>query len=341
MTDAKAMIVGCATTAFTDEEIAMMKEHKPWGLILFARNIGTADEIRALTTHFRQIVGRDNAPVFIDQEGGRVQRIKAPITQNYPSGAVLGEIYKKDKDEGMRVAHMMSKLHAADLLPLGINADCLPVLDVPIEGAHDVIGNRAYGHTPQAVADMGLAAAKGLLEGGVLPVIKHIPGHGRALVDSHKDLPVVDTSIADLSAHDFEPFKQLKDMPMAMTAHVIYTALDAKAPATTSKHVIDTIIRGEIGFDGLLMTDDLSMHALSGDFCDRAQASFAAGCDVVLHCNGAMHEMLPVYEVAPTLSGRSLERANAATDLLKASQKAAEETVVLREEFNALVSAYA
>ncbi|WP_018688035.1 beta-N-acetylhexosaminidase [Ahrensia kielensis] len=341
MTDAKAMIAGCATIALTPEEIAMFAEHKPWGLILFARNIGTADEIRALTAHFRELVGRENAPVFIDQEGGRVQRIKAPITQIYPSGAALGEIYKKDKNEGMRVARMMSKLHAADLLPLGINADCLPVLDVPVEGSHDVIGNRAYGHTPQAVADMGLAAAEGLLEGGVLPVIKHIPGHGRALVDSHKDLPIVDTSAATLRAHDFEPFKQLKDMPMAMTAHVIYTALDAKAPATTSKYVIETIIRGEIGFNGLLMTDDLSMHALSGDFCDRAQASFAAGCDVVLHCNGAMHEMLPVCEVTPTLSGRSLDRANAATDLLKAPQSAAQETAALREEFNALVSAFA
>ena len=153
MTDAKAMIAGCATIALTPEEIAMFAEHKPWGLILFARNIGTADEIRALTSHFRELVGRENAPVFIDQEGGRVQRIKAPITQNYPSGAVLGEIYKKDKNEGMRVARMMSKLHAADLLPLGISADCLPVLDVPVEGSHDVIGNRAYGHTPQAVAD--------------------------------------------------------------------------------------------------------------------------------------------------------------------------------------------
>lgn len=341
MTDAKAMIAGCATTALTVEEIAMFAEHKPWGLILFARNIGTADEICALTAHFRDIVGRKNAPVFIDQEGGRVQRIKTPIAQIYPSGAKLGEIYKKDKQEGIRVARMMSKLHAADLLPLGINANCLPVLDVPIEGAHDVIGNRAYGYTPQAVADMGLAAAEGLLEGGALPVIKHIPGHGRAFVDSHKDLPIVDTSVADLRAHDFEPFKQLKDMPMAMTAHVIYTALDAKAPATTSKTVIDTIIRGEIGFDGLLMTDDLSMNALSGDFRERAQASFAAGCDVVLHCNGAMHEMLPVCEITPTLSGRSLERANAATDLLKAPQGAADEIAAMRDEFNALVSAFA
>lgn len=341
MTESKAMIVGCSSTALTQEEIALFGEHKPWGLILFARNIGTAEEITALTAHYRDIVGRADAPVFIDQEGGRVQRIKAPITQSYPTGEVLGAIYKRDKAEGMRVAHMMSKLHAADLLPLGINADCLPVLDVPVPGSHDVIGDRAYGYTAQAVADMGKAAAEGLLEGGVLPVIKHIPGHGRSMVDSHKDLPRVDTDHATLSAQDFEPFKQLANMPMAMTAHVIYTQLDAEAPATTSKHVIDTVIRGEIGFDGLLMTDDLSMHALSGDFRDRAKASFAAGCDVVLHCNGVMDEMLPVCEATPILSGKALERANAATKLLHTPETATDKVAALRNEFNALVSAVA
>lgn len=341
MTESKAMIVGCASTKLTPEEVLLFAEHKPWGLILFARNIGTADEIKSLTAHFRDIVGRDEAPVFIDQEGGRVQRIKAPIAQNYPSGATLGAIYAVNAEQGMRVAKIMSKLHAADLLPLGINADCLPVLDVPIRGAHDVIGDRAYGYSAQAVADMGKAAADGLLAGGVLPVIKHIPGHGRALVDSHKSLPRVDADHGSLSAQDFEPFKQLAEMPMAMTAHVIYEALDDSAPATTSKTVIDRIIRGEIGFDGLLMTDDLSMQALSGDFQDRAKASFAAGCDVVLHCNGVMDEMLPVCEATPILSGRALERANAATGLLKKPKEAANQVAALRDEFNALVSAVA
>ncbi|MEM9573709.1 MAG: beta-N-acetylhexosaminidase [Pseudomonadota bacterium] len=341
MTESKAMIVGCASTTLTADEVSLFSEHKPWGLILFARNIGSAEEIMSLTAHFRDIVGRDNAPVFIDQEGGRVQRIKSPITQSYPSGATLGAIYKSDPQQGMRVAHTMSKLHAADLLPLGINADCLPVLDVPVKGAHDVIGDRAYGYTAQAVADMGRAAAEGLLEGGVLPVIKHIPGHGRSMVDSHKDLPRVDAEHAELSAQDFEPFKQLAHMPMAMTAHVIYTALDDKLPATTSKIVVETVIRGEIGFDGLLMTDDLSMHALSGDFGDRTDASFAAGCDVVLHCNGVMDEMLPVCEATPVLSGKALERAEAATALLQQPDDAAEKVAMLRDEFNALVSAVA
>ncbi len=341
MTESKAMIVGCASTKLTPEEVLLYAEHKPWGLILFARNIGTADEIKSLTAHFCDIVGRDDAPVFIDQEGGRVQRIKAPIAQNYPSGATLGAIYANDPEQGKRVARMMSKLHAADLLPLGINADCLPVLDVPIKGAHDVIGDRAYGYTAQAVADMGRAAAEGLLEGGVLPVIKHIPGHGRALVDSHKSLPRVETDYESLSKQDFEPFKQLSEMPMAMTAHVIYGALDDSAPATTSKTVIDRVIRGEIGFDGLLMTDDLSMQALSGDFRDRAKASFAAGCDVVLHCNGLMDEMLPVCEATPILVGRALERANAATALLNKPKDAANQVAALRNEFNALVSAVA
>lgn len=341
MTESKAMIVGCASTKLTAQEVLLFAEHKPWGLILFARNIGTAEEIKSLTAHFRDIVGRANAPVFIDQEGGRVQRIKAPITQNYPTGAALGAIYATDPAQGMRVARTMSKLHAADLLPLGINADCLPVLDVPVKGAHDVIGDRAYGYTAQAVADMGKAAAEGLLEGGVLPVIKHIPGHGRSMVDSHKDLPRVDTDHATLSEQDFEPFKQLAQMPMAMTAHVIYTAFDDELPATTSKTVVEDVIRGEIGFDGLLMTDDLSMRALSGDFRDRAAASFAAGCDVVLHCNGVMDELLPVCEATPILTGRALERADAATALLKQPDDAAERVALMRDEFNALVSAVA
>lgn len=337
MTESKAMILGCATTALTPDEVSLFQDHKPWGLILFARNIGSREEIIALTAHFRDIVGNVSAPVFIDQEGGRVQRIKAPITQNYPSGAALGAIYKQNAQQGTNVARMMSRLHAADLLPLGINADCLPVLDVPVEGSHDVIGNRAYGYTPKAVAEMGLAAAEGLLEGGVLPVIKHIPGHGRALVDSHKDLPIVDTDIETLREHDFEPFKELAHMPMAMTAHVIYSALDATAPATTSRKVVETVIRQDIGFDGLLMTDDLSMHALSGDFGDRAKASFAADCDVVLHCNGLMDEMVAVCEAVPVLTGKALERAQAALSHLHRPESTFDEVAVLREEFNALV----
>lgn len=344
MTHAKAMIVGCATSALSDEEARFYEVHQPWGLILFARNIGTPDEIRTLCTQFRSIVGREDAPVFIDQEGGRVQRIRAPITQDYPTGAALGALYKSDKATGMRAARMMSRLHAADLLALGINADCLPVLDVPQPGAHDVIGDRAYGNDAQTVADMGLAAATGLLDGGVLPVIKHIPGHGRAMVDSHKALPVCDTPRAELEQLDFEPFRQLSDMPMAMTAHLVYDSLDKAHPATTSRTVIDEIIRGFIGFDGLLMTDDLSMKALSGDFGQRAEASFAAGCDVVLHCNGLMEEMAAVAEATPWLEGQALNRAVATMAFVKnvnADDTDPGEIAALRQDFNTLFEATA
>jgi beta-N-acetylhexosaminidase len=313
MTESKAMIVGCAGTAFSDDEIDFISRERPWGLILFARNIGTAEEIRALTAQFRSVVEREDAPVFIDQEGGRVQRIREPITRHrYPSGAEVGALYRADRETGMRAARTMSRLHAADLRPLGITADCLPVLDVPVEGAHDVIGDRAYGHDPDTVATLGREAAEGLLEGGVLPVIKHIPGHGRAFSDSHKALPVVDTPLAALRAHDFPPFAALAGMPMAMTAHVVYAEIDPERPATTSLTVVRDIIRGEIGFDGLLMSDDVSMHALSGDFGQRTESIFGAGCDVVLHCNGVMNEMKAVAAQTPVLQGKALERAQAA-----------------------------
>lgn len=344
MTESKAMIAGCAGKALTDDEITFMAREKPWGLILFARNIGTPDEIRALTAHFRSLVGRANAPVFIDQEGGRVQRIREPITQRYPSGAAIGAVYRRDADAGKRAARTMSRLHAADLLPLGITADCLPVLDVPVKGAHDVIGDRAYGNDPETVATLGREAAEGLLEGGVLPVIKHIPGHGRAFSDSHKALPVVDTPLDELRAHDFPPFMALNAMPMAMTAHVVYTAIDPYRPATTSPIVIGEIIRGEIGFDGLLMSDDVSMHALSGDFATRTQSIFGAGCDVVLHCNGVMDEMLAVAGNTPMLAGKAAERAERALALLShhgGKFGDAVEIAALRDELNGYVTAAA
>lgn len=342
MTQAKAMILGCEGTALTDAEVRFFEEHQPWGLILFARNIGSPDEIKALTAQYRSIVGRHDAPVFIDQEGGRVQRIREPITQRYPTGEALGSLYKTDRTAGMQAARMMSRLHAADLLPLGINANCLPVLDVPQPGSHDVIGDRAYGHNPQVVADMGLAAAMGLLDGGVLPVIKHIPGHGRAMVDSHHALPRCDTPRAQLESVDFEPFKQLADMPMAMTAHLVYEALDTNNPATTSKKIISQVIRDFIGFDGLLMTDDLSMKALSGDFPTKTEASFAAGCDIVLHCNGLMAEMAPVAEATPWLSGMRQSRAERTMAFVRSYDESlhdASNVASLRGEFNTLFEA--
>lgn len=339
MSESKAMILGCAGTVLTEAEADFFRREKPWGFILFGRNIGAAGEISALVAALRAAVGRADAPVFIDQEGGRVQRIRAPLAPAYPPASALGAIHAADPAAGLRAAWLMSRLHAFDLSRFGIDADCLPVLDVPVEGAHDVIGNRAYAKNPATVAAMGRAAANGLLAGGVLPVMKHVPGHGRAFADSHHALPVVDAPLDALRAHDFAPFAALADLPMAMTAHVVYTAIDPKTPATTSPVVIADIIRGEIGFDGLLMSDDVSMKALSGDFGEKTAAILAAGCDVVLHCNGDMDEMSAVAASTRALSGRSLERARAA--LARPAGDHGADEAALRDEFNQLARAVA
>ena len=333
------MILGCSGLTLTEDEIAFLRAERPWGFILFARNVSEPQQIRDLVSALRDSAGCADAPVFIDQEGGRVQRLRPPLASNYPPGSALGALYGMDRSAGLRATWLLSRLHAFDLKRYGITADCLPVLDVPVEGAHDVIGNRAYGKVPGTVAALGRAAADGLLAGGVLPVIKHIPGHGRAFSDSHHALPVVDAPLDELRRHDFAPFSALNDIGMAMTAHVIYAAIDAEHPATTSGKVISQIIRGEIGFDGLLMSDDLSMKALSGDFATRASASLAAGCDVVLHCNGLMDEMHSVAASVPVLAGRALERANRAKLPLTRDDHADE--AALRVEFSALFEAVA
>ncbi len=339
MTESKAMILGCSGLSLTPDEAAFFRDERPWAFILFARNVSEPGQIRDLVGSLRDCVGRSDALVFIDQEGGRVQRLRPPLAPNYPPGSALGALYRHDPQAGLRAAWLLSRLHAFDLSALGITADCLPVLDVPVEGAHDVIGNRAYGKDPDTVAAMGKAAAEGLLAGGVLPVIKHIPGHGRAFSDSHHALPVVDTPLDELRRHDFAPFKANAGFGMAMTAHVIYSAIDPERPATTSPKVISDYIRGEIGFDGLLMSDDLSMKALSGDFATRAAASLAAGCDVVLHCNGLMDEMAPVASAVPALQGRALERAEQAMAPLGKTDGADERAV--RDEFAACFEAVA
>jgi len=339
MNESKAMILGCSGLALTGEEREFYRAERPWGFILFKRNVEEPDQIRALVADLRACVGREDAPIFIDQEGGRVQRLRPPLAPSYPPGAAIGAIYAASKTKGRRAAWLMSRLHAFDLLGYGINADCLPVLDVPVDGAHDVIGNRAYSKDPKTVSILGKAAAKGLTDGGVLPVIKHVPGHGRAFSDSHLALPVVDTPLAQLRAHDFVPFKANSRAGMAMTAHVIYTAIDPERPATTSSKVISGYIRGEIGFGGLLMSDDLSMKALSGDFADRAAASLAAGCDVVLHCNGLMEEMRPVASAVGALKGEAARRAKRAMRPLGRKDGANE--AQLREEFAALTGAVA
>lgn len=331
MSESKAMILGCLGKALTADEIAFYRNEQPWGFILFGRNIGEAAEIQDLVASMRDAVGRPTAPVFIDQEGGRVQRIRAPIAPNYPAGSALGALYRTDPDVGVRAAWLLSRLHAFDLARLGITADCLPVLDVPVEGASDVIGQRAYGYDPDTVTILGRAAAEGLMAGGVLPVMKHMPGHGRAFADTHYELPTVDTPLDELRAHDFAPFKALNHLPMGMTAHVVFSAVDPASPATTSAKIVADIIRGEIGFDGLLMSDDTSMKALSGDYREKAEAILAAGVDIVLHCNGNMDEMSGIAAGTGALSGKALGRADAALARLQ-KQDMANETQ-LRAEF--------
>ena len=308
----KALIVGCSSKELTREEKALFKAEKPWGFILFKRNVESPDQVRKLVDSFRACVGRDDAPVLIDQEGGRVQRLGPPHWPLYPPGQSYGLVHSNDPLVRREIARLGARLIAHDLKALGITVDCVPVLDVPVDGAHDVIGNRAYARDPATIALLGRAASEGLIAGGVLPVIKHIPGHGRAGADSHLALPVVDTDHETLSRTDFVPFRHLADMPLAMTAHVVYSAIDAKRPATTSKKVIRDIIRGEIGYDGLIMSDDLSMKALAGSFADRTKASLAAGCDVVLHCNGDLGEMKAVFDATPYLKGKAKRRAKSA-----------------------------
>jgi beta-N-acetylhexosaminidase len=317
MSESKAIISGIAGTELTPDERSHFAEHRPWGFILFARSLKDENQIKDLNAALRDSIGNPDAPIFIDQEGGRVQRLRPPLAPNYPPASVLGELYARDRQAGLNAARLMSRLHAVDLKKFGFTADCLPVLDVPVPGANSVIGDRAYSDRPHTVTEMGRAAAEGLMEGGILPVIKHMPGHGRGFADSHHNLPIVDASRAELEEHDFVPFKALADMPMAMTGHLVFTAIDPTNPATTSKTVIDEIIRGYIGFDGLLMSDDASMNALSGDLAQRTRAIFAGGCDVVLHCNGNMDEMKAVAANAPLLTGKALARAEAALARLK------------------------
>ncbi len=306
---ASACILGCAGLTLTKAEKAFFADVKPWGFILFARNIETPRQVRKLTAALRDLVGREDAPILIDQEGGRVQRLAGPHWRTYPPGRAYGEL---DPVVAREICRLGARLMANDLSALGINVDCLPVLDVPAPDGHAVIGDRAYGATPETVAVLGRAAAEGLIAGGVLPVIKHIPGHGRARADSHLELPVVDAGWDELDARDFAPFRALSDMPMAMTAHVIFTAVDRKRPATTSRRLMRGVIREAIGFEGLVMSDDLSMKALKGGLRERAEAAFKAGCDVVLHCNGVMAEMKAVAAGTPRLAGKAARRAAAA-----------------------------
>ena len=305
-----AAIYGCSGHRLTEDERAFFAEARPWGFILFRRNIDTPDQVQALTDEMRAAIGNSDAPILIDQEGGRVQRMGPPHWPKYPPG----DAYLKAANDPMQareMARLGARLMAHDLREVGINVDLLPVLDVPVPGAHDIVGDRAYGPDPATVALLGRAAAEGLLAGGVLPCIKHMPGHGRAFADSHKDLPTVHADFETLDGWDFAPFKAMSDMPLAMTAHIVFTAVDRKRPATQSKKAVK-MMREHLGFSGLIMTDDLSMQALSGSLGERAHRSLKAGCDVVLHCNGDMAEMQAVAEATGRLKGKAKARAEAA-----------------------------
>lgn len=309
---ARAAIFGLSGRVLTDNEAAFFRDADPWGFILFARNVETPEQLAKLCVSLRDAVGRE-APVFIDQEGGRVQRLRPPHWRDAPPAALFGKLYAEDAGAAKEAVWLNHRLIAHELRSSGIDADCAPCLDLAIEGADAVIGDRAYGPDAGVIAALGQSAMDGLMAGGVAPVIKHVPGHGRADADSHFHLPRVRESLERLTETDFAPFAALKHAPMGMTAHIVYDALDARAPATMSEAAI-AHIRGDIGFDGLLMTDDLSMKALSGSFEERTWRSIDAGCDVVLHCNGDRKEMIAIADAAPLLSGPALARAEAAED---------------------------
>lgn len=315
----RAVIYGFEGLTLSQNEQEFFRDVDPWGYIVFARNIETPDQLLELTDALRDLSGRSDVPILIDQEGGRVARLRSPHWRDAPPTAVFGEAWTRDPESALEATRLNSRLLAHELKASGITVDCVPMLDIRAEGSNEVvIGDRAYSDDPAIVSQLGRAAAEGLLAGGVLPVIKHLPGHGRSIVDSHDGLPVVEASLEELENSDFVPFRALNDMVLGMTGHLVYTAIDPGVCSTLSKRLVDEVIRskapGRIGFDGLLMTDDLSMGALEGDFAVRTQASLKAGCDLILHCNGDMAEMQAIAAETPMLVGKALKRAEAAID---------------------------
>jgi beta-N-acetylhexosaminidase len=311
-----AFITALAGTELASAEAAAFRALRPCGIILFARNVRDPDQVRTLADAARECVGEDIL-ILIDQEGGRVRRLKPPHWRELPPAAAYGRLYAADLHQACEAAYLAARLTAADLLACGINTNCAPVLDVPVSGSHAIIGDRAYASETDIVCRLGRSVAEGYMDGGVLPVMKHIPGHGRATKDSHLDLPIVTASRQELDASDFAAFRALADVPAAMTAHVVFEAVDPHRPASVSPLVTAEIIRGAIGFDGLLMSDDLGMKALSGSIGDRAQAVIAAGSDVALVCSGNLADTEAAAAAVPRLKGRSLERFERARAVLR------------------------
>lgn len=304
----KAMILGCGGTRLSAEERDFFRAAQPWGFILFRRNVESLSQVRALTDAMRDVVGW-HAPVFVDQEGGTVRRLRPPLVRDYPAASAIGALYETSRAAACEAAFLSGRLMAADLVAAGIDCDCAPVLDIPPEPGAGFLADRAFGCDPDQVIALATAQAEGLKAGGVRPVIKHMPGHGRGLLNSHKRLPVVDAPLAALRETDFRPFREIRGITMAMTCHVLFAAIDPDNPASASRKLVEEVMRGEIGFDGLIISDDISMNALSGDIATRARAVAAAGVDIVLHCNGDMAEMRAVADEAPLLAGAALARA--------------------------------
>ena len=316
----KAFITGVAGEQLLDEEKSFLKEARPCGLILFDRNISDKEQLKRLIGDYKEAVGSDTQFILIDQEGGRIQRMRAPHWKKWPAGARYGELYKTDPGAAVLAAKLVYRMMMNELLEVGINVDCVPLLDIPVAGAHDIIGDRALSSDLQTIIELGRAVAKGCLEGGVLPVIKHIPGHGRATADSHINLPTIEESRQELEKSDFQTFRALNDLPLAMTGHLLMTDLDPEHNVSVSKSIITDVIRDWIGFDGLLMSDDLSMEALSGTIGERGRDVVAAGCDVALYCKGVFSQMVDVAACVPDLDGRAKQRFDAAFAQIKIPQ---------------------
>lgn len=327
-----ALVVGLSGLRLTVEEAAFLGRTRPAGIIVFARNVADKAQLGALIADARTAIGSPDTLVLVDQEGGRVRRLKPPEWRALPAAAHYGKAFADDPETARTAATAVARLTAHDLRAVGINTNCVPCADLLFDGADAVIGDRAYGSDVETVVALAGAVAVGHLEGGVLPVLKHVPGHGRANADSHLALPIVDASRAELDATDFAPFRALAGLPAAMTAHVVYTAIDPDNPATTSRTVLDQVVRGAIGFEGLLVTDDLSMRALSGSLAERAAAALAAGCDIALHCNGDLAEMSAVADAVRPLEGTALERFHGCLDVIGAEPETPPQSVVAAAE---------
>ena len=310
-----AVVFGCASTSLSSNEYALFDAIRPAGFILFQRNIESRPQLQQLVDDLRKASGVRNPLIMIDQEGGRVQRLCSPEWPTYLSAETFGKCADGNLEKAAQFVEANYRLIACDLVEMGINVNCAPVLDLPAPESHGIIGDRAFSNDPIVVSKLGRAACDGLTAQGVIPVIKHIPGHGRAKVDSHIELPTIETDYLTLDETDFVPFRNLRHAPSGMTAHVVYSSIDPLEPVSSSVKVIDGVIREDLGFDGLLFSDDVCMKALSGPVWKRVQAVLKAGCDIALHCDANFIDMAKIAETCPVMRPRSIERLNRAQNV--------------------------